>query len=211
MTSPKPIDEDGALRPALQALEDAVHALCGTKYEYLDSKLISTPSLYLQLMDAVTGEQVNAGGGGLSKSRPPLWLDAFDLLHEIDVALEIWQPAYTGVPASVGRMHWLLQRKWRPQDVRSIEQLANNLRGWAVKINNRLNPQPRKTLPAPCPACGVETVYRKDECGEPIRQPALQISALGCQCMSCRYMWEPSRFYILAGALGYPMPEGVLE
>jgi hypothetical protein len=208
-------DEDGALQPALQALGDAVRGLCDPQHQYLESRLITIPSLYLQLMDSVTGEQVNTGGGGGSKSRPPLWLDALDLLAEIDVALEIWQPAYTGVPASVGRMHWLLQRKWRPQDVNRIQDLTNNLRQWAQLIDQKLNPTPKLTLPNPCPACDVAIVYRKDGCGEPVKKPALQIVGKDghhyCECLNCHYIWDSGRFHILAGALGYPLPPGVLE
>lgn len=211
MTSPQPVDEDGNLPAALRALQDAVAALCEPKHEYLDSRLVSTPSLYLQLMDAVTGEQVNTGGGGGSKSRVPFWLDAFQLLQEIDDALEIWQPAHTGVPASVGRMHWLLQRRWRPQDATRIEQLATNLTDWAKQIDQLLNPPRNWSLAAACPACNTSVVYRKDSTGDKVRQPALQIGKDGCQCLNCRYIWEPTRFYILAGALGYPLPEGVLE
>jgi hypothetical protein len=211
MTAPKETDEDGALRPALQALADAVAGLCTPLEEYFESRLITTPSLYLQLRDAVTGEQVNTGGGGGSKSRPPFWTDAFDLLTEIDTALEIWQPAFTGVPATVGRLHWLLQRKWRPQDTKRIETLVSNLQYWRRRITELLNPPRKWTIAAPCPACQVATVYRKDSTGEPVRQAALQIGPDGCQCLNCRYVWEPYRFQILAKTLGYSLPEGVLE
>jgi hypothetical protein len=206
------VSEDGALRPALAALEDAVHALCGTQHEYLESKLISTPSLYLQLMDAVTGEQVNTGGGGGSKSRPPLWLNALKVLQEIDLALEVWQPAFTGVPATVGRMHWLLQRKWRPQDVERIKQLTANLREWVADIDQLLNPPRVSTIAAPCPACGVETVSRRDDMGENVRVPALQIvTEKGCTCQACRYTWTPEYYLHLCRVLGFDLPSGVLE
>jgi hypothetical protein len=34
-------------------------------------------------------------------------------------------------------------------------------------------------------------VYRKDSAGETVRQPALQITTLGCRCMACRHSWSP--------------------
>jgi hypothetical protein len=151
MTAPKETDEDGALRPALQALADAVAGLCTPLEEYFESRLITTPSLYLQLRDAVTGEQVNTGGGGGSKSRPPFWTDAFDLFTEIDTALEIWQPAFTGVPATVGRLHWLLQRKWRPQDTKRIESLGRQPAVLEAPHHRTVEPAPQMDHRRPVP------------------------------------------------------------
>jgi hypothetical protein len=204
--------EDGNLPAALRALDLAVHALCDPQHQYLESRLLTMPSLYLQLMDAVTGEQVNTGGGGGAKSRPPLWLDALKWLQEIDLALEVWQPAYSGVPATVGRCHWLLQRKWRPQDADRIEKMAETIRLWAVKIDELLNPPRVTTITAPCPACGTQFVHRRDDLGENVKMPALQIVAdKGCTCQACRYTWEPSHYIHLCRVLGFEMPKGVLE
>lgn len=200
--------EDGFLPAALETLNDALHALCGPRTQYVEERLIYAPSRYMQLMDAVEGEQVNHGGGGGGKSRPPMWLDAHDLLSEIDQAAAIWQPAYTGVPATVGRLHWIAQRKWRPQDVRQIEQITRAVAEWAAAIDALLDPPRRWTLPSPCPACDTATVYRKDSSGEMVRQPALQIGTQGCTCLKCKAHWPPDQFIWLARVLG-SLPDNV--
>lgn len=210
MTSPQ-VDEDGALQPALQLLGDAIHRLCGPQSQFMDGKLLWASSRYMQLRDATAGEQVNTGGGGGSKSQPPCWLDAVDLLAEIDAAVECWQPAFSGVPATVGRLRWIEKRSWRPQDVRQIEQIIGAVAEWAAQIDALLDPPRRWTLPSPCPNCDTATVYRKDNGGDDVRQPALQIGPDGCVCIKCKAFWPPSKFLWLANVLGFEKPSGLLE
>lgn len=207
----EPVDEDGALQPALQLLGDAIHRLCGPRSQFMEGKLLWSESRYMQLRDATAGEQVNTGGGGGSKSRPPFWTDAFDLLKEIDESVACWQPAYDGVPPTVGRLRWIEARSWRPQDCRQIGQITGAVAEWAAQVDALLDPPRRWTLPNPCPRCGKAVVYRKDPGGESIRQPALQIGTEGCSCANCRAVWPPDQFEFLARVLGYERPEGVLD
>ncbi len=206
----QPGDEDGALKPALTQLGDAIHRLCGPQTRWIDGTLMHAASRYIQLLGSTAGEQNNTGNGGGSKSRPPCWVDALDLRTEIDTAVEIWQPAYTGTPATVGRLRWLEQRKWRPQDCRQIEQITQAVAEWAAAIDALLDPPRRWTLPSPCPACNTATVYRRDAAGDMVRQPALQIGPQGCHCIKCRAQWAPDKFVWLARLLG-SLPENVLE
>jgi hypothetical protein len=199
-------NDDGNLPAAKHDLDYAVSKLIEHSHAIFGNKLYAGPSLYMQLYDAVGGEQCSTGNGGGNKSRPPVWLDALDLLTEIDTALEAWQPAYSGVPATVGRIKHLQQRKWRPQDVRQICQIIAALNSWVLSINTLLNPNPSWTLPNACPACHRAVVYRRDSGGDLIRQPALQIRRGGepyCRCENCRTVWPEALFPLLAGTLGY--------
>ncbi len=231
MTAPLPV-EDGNLPAALRSLDAAVSALCDPRAALAGRSTCQAchndtcehdckqhtcpghttwiPSWYLQLSDVVMGEQSNAGGGGGGKSRPPFWTDAHVLRDEIDTAAECWQPAFTGVPPTVGRLRCILARPWRPQDTRQIDQITAAVESWREAIDTLLNPPPKWTLPSPCPACETATVYRRDGAGEMVRQPALQLSKDGCTCQRCHYTWGPERFHILAATLGYPLAEGVL-
>lgn len=228
----QPVEEDGNIVAALRDLEDAVSRLIEPEYKMAGSPtcpnchnqtcdtdctqhtcrghLAPTASLYMQIFDAVAGQQLQTGGGGGSKSRPPFDTDAFDLLTNIDELLEIWQPAYTGVPATIGRLRTMLTTNYRPQDVHGLEQKISIMRDWAAEIAEKLNPSVKWTLPNPCPACNKAVVYRKDSTGEPIRQPALQIGPQGCYCTNCRTIWAPDKFVFLAKVLG-TMPANVLE
>lgn len=201
MSIPQPI-EDGALQPALRALETAVDALTAPQSKYLENRLVYAPSKYMQLRDAVVGEQMHTGGGGGSKSRPPLWTDAFDLLREVDDAVECWQPAFNSVPPTVGRLHHIVARPWRPQDCHSIEQITTAAQAWCMQIDELLNPKSRWTLPYPCPNCQATTVYRRDSGGENVRSNALQISPEGCMCAQCKAHWPPGKFLFLGRLLG---------
>lgn len=221
---PEEVPEDGALIPAKQALLDAVHKLCGPQLRLVEGKVFQVPSRYMQLHDATAGEHANSGGGGGSKSQAPHWTDAFVLRDEIDVAIEIEQPAFSGVPATVGRLWWIADRKWRPMDVHRIEQIIEALVNWSDRIDALLDPEPAaflyapnkpgqrsSTEPAACTACGTRRVYRIDMSGERVQQPALKVTKDGCRCQRCHASWEPGQLRLLAAALGYPLPSGVLE
>lgn len=199
------------LSGALARLEDAVHALIGPQSHVHDNQVRTGPSRYMMLWDATEGEQSNTGAGSGGKSRPPLWLDAFDLLREIDIAVEAWSPQPSGVPPTVGRLRTILTKKYRPQDVRAVEQITNAAQSWTAAIDELLNPTPKWTLPSPCPACSRVVVYRRDSAGELVRKPALQLDSQGCTCQNCRHTWGPELFTHLARVLGYPLPTGVLE
>lgn len=123
-----------------------------------------------------------------------MWLDALDLINEIDTAVRAWQPDGDSTPS---RLRSLASRKWRPQDSGGVEQIAGNPEAWVLKIESLLSPSPTKTISAPCPSCNAETVYRTDSGGERVRQPALQITVDGSVCMACRYTWGPERFLLL--------------
>lgn len=204
------IQPDGSLPLALRELGDAVAALTGPQSRLIGNRLIGIPSRYMQLQDATQGQQSNTGGGGGSKSRPPFWLDAFDLIREIDETVACWQPAYSGVPPTVGRLKHLYMRNWRPQDVRSITQIVTALAAWTASIDALLDPPPKWTLPSPCPACNTATVYRRDNAGDMVRQPALQLGPAGASCAKCHAVWGPQKFVWLANLLGYDKPAGML-
>ena len=205
----QPIAEDGNLPAALDRLEHAVHDLIEPQTMYVDGHAHYAPGPYLQLASATAGEQQGGGRGWLSK--PPLWIDAVQLLMEIDTAVEIMQPMFRGVPPTVGRLRCYITRKFRPQDCRMLDQVSGNLEAWNKQIDALLNPKPVKHFSAPCPACGATTARRHKD-GEMVRVPALQVSAeTGCTCLVCRYIWEPARFRLLAEVLGCSLPAGVLE
>jgi predicted RNA-binding Zn-ribbon protein involved in translation (DUF1610 family) len=150
-----------------------------------------------------------------------VWIDALELCHEIDTAVSAWEPRWPEIPGdltqdpppiTILRLRAIQARSWRPQDCRNILQIAEAVKSWATSITELLTDKPRWTLPAACPQCGKKTVYRHDSGGELVRQPALQITTLGCQCQSCRAGWSPDQFVFLATRLlGYDLPEGVLE
>lgn len=202
-------DEDGALQPALQGLDDALHSLTDPRQQLHNGQLLIGQSLYMQLWDAVSGESTNGGGaGGGAKSRLPFWCDAFDLCHEIDQTVECWQPMFTGVPPTVGRLQHLRARAWRPQDTRQLEQITSAVTAWAASIDELMNPKPKWSLPYPCPNCTTTHVYRRDSSGEMVRQYALALSPEGCECIRCHAHWAPGQFMFL-GRLLNTVPDNV--
>jgi hypothetical protein len=221
--SAEPVQEDGDLVGALRRLGDAISALTDPRAEVADGKTHWLDSYYIELRDALPGDQ--GSGHGVARSLPALWLDALDLLTEIDTAVRCWEPTDPGfdgdlteepTPPTILRLrvierHGCRGRSWRPQDTSKVEQIAGNIESWVASIKSLLTPVPAWTLPSPCPSCNTATVYRKDAAGELIRRPALQIGPQGCVCAKCHATWAPEYFTHLARVLGYELPEGVLE
>jgi hypothetical protein len=141
-------------------------------------------------------------------------VDAVDLQSEIDLTVMMWHP-----PVPAGRKHPTMRRlaalddvTFRPQDTGKVTRWSVTARGWASRIKTLLDPEAVKTISAPCPACGTETVWRRDSTGEAVRQPALQlVTNQGCTCMACRTSWTPDKYLWLCKLLGFQLPEGVLD
>lgn len=212
------IAPDGSLPESFRRLDKAVGALIDARDEYINGRTAAIPSLYIQLYDAVPGEQGN--GHAPARSMPPLWIDASHLLGQIDAAIRKWQPAYTKpaqriahlLPPTMSRLRELLQRSWRPQDTHLMDDMSAQLEGWVIDIDMLLTPQHVKSVSEPCPSCGHKTAYRKDSAGETVRVSALQLNpAEGCMCIVCKAFWPPAHFGLLAKVLGCPTPEGVIE
>lgn len=212
-----PIEAD--LPAARRDLRNAIAALIDHTTTHIEGRTHFGDSLYQQLSDNLTTPQA-ATTRRHAASQPPIWVDASDLLHEIDTAVSVWQPdpgifdgdlSQEPTPETVRRLRILDGQKWRPQDVRAIDQMTRILKAWAEDIRELLDPTPHMTLPNPCPACNTSIVYRQDSAGETVRQPALRIGPHGCVCQKCRTTWDPAHFVHLSRVLGYDMPAGVLE
>lgn len=220
-------DEDGSLPDARRQLDDAISGLCDPKPQTLhDGRLTFVDSLYVQLRDAVPGGRGERSG--LSHSQPPLWLDACDLLQQIDVAVHAWEhpfPALPGDlshetdPVTVLRLRAVQTRPWRPQDTKSMIQIAKIIQEWVEDINGLFVDEPVRALWAAegkgfakCPACDVAMTKRLDRCGDLVQYPALQLSNDGTtRCMACKTSWGPQEARWVCRMLGYPLPSGVLE
>lgn len=217
--SAQPVHEDGNLSAALTALADAITELCNPRSQLIEGRLVYVPSWYLQLRDASQGQQSSPGGGGGSKSRPPGWIDAFDQLREIDIAVEAWQPAFKGVPPTVGRLRCIQARPWRPQDVDKIEQIVQVLKEWVSSIEALFSDEPVRALWAAegggfaaCPHCDQTMAKKCDRGGEWVQYPALQVMRDGStRCMACKTAWGPDLAMWVCRQLGYLLPAGVLE
>jgi hypothetical protein len=208
-------DPGESLRDALRELGRAIVTLTGERVEYVNGKVITAAAIVAELEDSVAGTQ-GTGRGGVARSIPNVWVDAVDLLNEMDTALRAWRLAALHIQlerppeTTVARIHALGDRQWTPDDVDRLRQITRVLTEWAHGIENLLNPPRRWSISATCPACGETTTYRTDGGGDRVRVPVLAVSAAGCTCLACETSWGPQRFAHLALVLG-ETPANVLE
>lgn len=80
-----------------------------------------------------------------------------------------------------------------------MHQHINTLDEFSARIDALFSPKPI-ALPDPCPNCKTKTVYRNQD-GEEVRSPALQITADGCTCGNCHANWPVERLPILGKIL----------
>lgn len=228
----QPHAADGHLPAARNRLDHAISALIDPKPHLIhrdntDPEITWLDPLYTQLADAVAGQNIQPKSGG--PARAPIWADAHDLLTLIDTKAAEWQPDWHQLadpnhdttPPTITRLHALRARKWRPQDVSHINTITTELHALTERAQTLLDPPavaylraPGKSRePAACTACGEQRVWRPDptDPNRRVMQPALKITIHGCICQHCGASWEPGQLRILAAALGYPLPEGVLE
>lgn len=211
-------NDEHHLPQARNDLNHAIRALINPQPAYTSSGTVWLDSLYLQLQAAIPGEKQHRSG--VARSQPPAWIDAIDTLRDIDRTVTTWEPRWPAIPGdltgdpeppTVLRLRIIRDRTWRPQDTGEVKKIAAKIRSWVDRITTLLADDHVKHISAPCPACGKQTVYRKDSAGELVRQPALQITTMGCVCQACRASWSPDLYMHLARVLGYDLPAGVLE
>lgn len=191
-------------------LSNAISALIDEKphtlHEEDGTRIVWVESMLGQLEEAVTASQ-NTMHRGAARSKPPLWVDAVDLLHEINRTTRSWWPQPT--LNTVGSLREIDAATWRPQDVPDLNEWTAQIRRWCTAIETLLSEERTMTVTGACPQCDTKTVHRWID-GERVRKPALQITTKGCVCLNCREVWPPERFALLAAALECKPIEGVL-
>lgn len=214
MTQPAPAARRPNLPAAIRALRAAIDRMVKPSQSYLNNTHIEVPGLYLQLSAAICGQQ-GSGNGLHARSLPPVWVDAADQLNNIDLMVSVWPTGSAG--DTLRQLRALSAKTWTVDDAKTVRRLAGIINAWADDIETLLNHDHVKYIngtdgrPAPCPACGTDTIEKRDSAGELIRTPALQIvTEKGCTCVACGYVWEPKHYLDLIDQLGFDRPEGVL-
>jgi len=198
---------DGNIQAARTRLDRAVQRLTRPRTGIYHNRTMTGLSLYAELAANLAGAQGETRTP--AKSLPPLWIDACQLLGDIDTQTHKWHPRPGTTPQ---RLHDLAGRTWRPQDTDHVEDIARTVDTWCEKIGNLIDPTARKYISAPCPSCGRAIVYHRDSGGDRVRQPALKWTAnVGFECQACKSHWSPEQTLFFSRLLGFELPEGVLE
>jgi hypothetical protein len=227
---PATVETNGDLPAARRRLRYAVDALIEPQPHIISRDDGTHPITWLdslldQLYDAVSGQTGERSGG---QSSVPVWTDVLEVIAELAAKAAEWLPEWPQPdistdhpePAVIARLKALRAKKWTVEDANKVNGIADTLEGFAKRSREKLNPEPVIYLMAPntpgaaaCTACGTDYVWRPDpgENNKRKRQPALRVTKDGCICQHCHASWQPGQLRILAAALGYPLPDGVLE
>jgi len=198
---------DGNILAARTKLTREVERLCHPQTAVYHDDVLQAPSVYRQLQSDLAGTQGDTRTP--AKSLPPLWIDAAQLLSDIDHQTHLWCRKTGETP---DLLDMLTRKPFRPQDTDMVFRMAKEISGWTESALSLLVPESVKHISAPCPSCGKAWVYRRDGGGDVVRSPALKVTAaVGCSCQHCEAIWTPDRYMFLCKLLGFDLPEGVLE
>lgn len=219
---------EGNLPQAKRLLGDAISSLIDPQPWVDNNRTHWLDSRYHQLRDALTAQRI--GSSHKPASKPPAWIDAIDLLRDIDhrtceieqQVLDLLNPeTRQQIPAwiigdcddwpTVQRLRqvdgW---RKWRPQDTGLIGAIAGDLARFITRIDQLFAAAPLY-LPDKCPSCDHSKARRRDrDTGETINVPALQITTDGANCNNCHEKWSTDKLVFLGRVLGYRIA-GVID
>jgi hypothetical protein len=210
---------DELIAGAHRGFDDAVHALIGRRAELVtrgdETSTVYLDSLYSELVEARHHGQRSDHSTGVSyKSKPPVWIDASSLLHQIDRTVASWwrpRPTQADLSVTVTRLHALVDYRWCPDDVAAVQRMTATIHGWVGTIHGLLGYAPAvKELKAACPVCG-ETYVTADSAGEQTRRYTLQLSTIGASCAACGETWAPEQYMALAALIGAATPDGMIQ
>ena len=198
---------DSNIQAARVKLARAVQKLCLPKPFPHGRETLYAPSLYDTLKSDLAGTQGETKSP--AKSLPPIWIDALQLMFDMDSQAHRWMPTPGTTPQ---RLTLVSQKGWRPQDTDEVTGMARTVEQWCDRITALIDPESVKYIFATaCPSCGQLTVYRRDSAGEVVRQPALRlIPNVGCTCQHCQAHWPPDKYLFLQTLLGFEPTEGVI-
>lgn len=154
-----------------------------------ETSAVVAPALLSQLADDVARSASAADGAFAARSRPPGWVEAMQLLGEVDrvvgarhpgercEAVHRWGQTCAALPPST-----------------ALIDAADRATRWHQSVRELLDPSPKhRARGVPCPACGAEKVWDRVDHGndEHYTRPALSVDehAGMCVCAACEASW----------------------
>lgn len=166
---------------AKRRLSDAVHAITAPQPRWFGGACRWQDSLYDRLRAELAGT-VAVRRRQTHQSRAPCHTGILTLLCEIDLKVGSWEP---DGKTTADRLHQLVDRGWRPQDVSTLDDYSGRIGAWVLAGTELLAETPKVFLRQPCPRCGARFTHRRDDAHELVRVRALKVSESGCRCLAC--------------------------
>jgi hypothetical protein len=168
------------------------------------------PSLLEQLLDAVGSSQLAANGAAGSVHRIPIDPKAVELVAEIQRAV-YGQPG--GTPTAQLR-NWAAALT-EENNATALPEAAQWAERWVVRAREIVAPDDIEQVAVePCPRCGNSWVHARDDTGEIVRKPALQVrrgrptpsgntvgGEIRCMWQSCGARWPQIEYDFLVSLM----------
>lgn len=193
-------------------MQTAIDDLIEERTERIGGEWRHCPSLLEEISTSIAGNQGYGGHHGAFRSLPLIWVDAADVITDIDKQTTTWAVEWElSAKGPYGTLTQLADYGWAPEQVGRIRSVTGTVEAWVRRIGALLEPRKAQTISAPCPSCNASSTHKIDGGGERVRQPALAIcydaddaNVIGCECRSCGAWWDPGQFELLARVLEWP-------
>lgn len=197
--------DEHQLPAAIQDLDQAVYQLTKTQVTRIQGHVHTSPSLWVEMQQAVHGTTSGARGKTVFRSTSPAWLEGIDWCKRVDAKIREWLPNHEGHTLTL--MLALPEQKWPPHMAGEVAKMARTVDAWTRQAEVLLSGEGELEVLKPCPECGERYIYRpgpESDKGKPttIRTPALVVNSKGARCRWCGVEWGPEMLEFLARLVG---------
>lgn len=204
-----------ALRDSLAATYRTVQALTARIEARTRARAARTAPI-APLLDQLIDEIPASGGSGGAPSagahRSILALPAAELVADIERTVRWGRRAHSdGRPLATTLRDqiraWATRSgHWRTTAPTYLLHATIRAETWVTTGRTLLNPIRRLTPRGACPACGRTIAHVRDDAGDTVRRPALEVVVGSdgrsyARCLSCGTHWPPERLQLLADVL----------
>ena len=180
----------------INQLDDAVFQLTRVRTHRHNGNVHTSPSLWVQMTQAVHGTQTGNRANLIAESRAPLWVTGHDWCARIDRKVREWLPHKQGHTLTL--LLALPEQKWTPEQAGHVGDMTTEVRRWVAEAEQYLHGESEMELLRPCPECEERYVWRHID-GENVKVPAITITTTTVRCKWCASEWETQWFARLIG------------
>lgn len=177
-------------------LDQAVFDLTKARTARTDTGIYTSPSLWVQMAQAVHGVRNGVEANLIAESRAPFWVTGYDWCARVEKKVREWLPNQQGHTLTL--LLALPEQKWTPEQAGHVGQMTVEVRRWVREAEKYLNGESEMEYRGQCPECEEQYVWRHVD-GEDVRIPTITITTSVVRCKWCSTEWETQWFARLIG------------
>lgn len=177
-------------------LDTAVFELTKARHTRVNNSVYMSPSLWVQMQQAVHGVRNGVEANTIAESRAPFWVTGHDWCTRVDRKVREWLPGHHGHTLTL--LLALPEKKWTPEQAGHVGDMTGEVNRWVREAEKYLHGESELEYRKPCPECDEQYLWRHVD-GEDVKVPTITITTRVVRCKWCGSEWEPEWFARLIG------------